>query len=233
MSEGLLDVDAAARFVGITPKELQKLASNGEIQRQNGKFHPVALVRGFVEHIRNDAKRKYEQPTQVEIARHLDMSERNLRELLRKLGIDHTTTTLDKIRTAYIQDLREKAAGRGGDDQANLTKQRAGESAVNTALKRLDYHERLGSLIHAEDAALVITDWCSTANREYRSGIAKLIGEIQSVLKVEVPNELVENIVSPTVKRIQDHAGRLGRDLVEGGDDVHTAKDDTDSGVAV
>lgn len=225
MSAGLLDVDAAANLIGISPKELQKLATDGAVKRQNGMYHAVRLVRDYVGHIMAEAKAK-EYLGQAAIAKRLDMSERNLRDILQNLNIDHKTTKVNDIVIAYVRDLREKAAGRGGNDQLNLSKQRAEESAVKTAMMRLDYNRQIGLLVPGEDAALAITDWCSTANREYRSGFSKLKAEIQSVFKVDIPDEMVENIAGPTTKRIQDHAERVGRDLVEGGDDVHAANDD-------
>ena len=190
MSAGLLDVDAAANLIGISPKELQKLAADGSVQRQNGMYHAVRLVRDYVGHIMATAKAK-EYLGQAAIAKRLDMSERNLRDILQNLNIDHKTTPVNDIVIAYIRDLREKAAGRGGDDQHNLTKQRAEESFVKTANARLDYNERLFKLVIAADAALVLTDWSSTANREYRSGLSKLLAEIQSVFKVDIPDDMV------------------------------------------
>nr|VFJ73852.1 MAG: hypothetical protein BECKFW1821C_GA0114237_10557 [Candidatus Kentron sp. FW] len=56
--DGYLDLDAAARFVGIAPGELGKLARAGAIQRENGRFHPLRLVRGYVEHVRTEGGRR-------------------------------------------------------------------------------------------------------------------------------------------------------------------------------
>ncbi|VFM96333.1 MAG: hypothetical protein BECKG1743D_GA0114223_101737 [Candidatus Kentron sp. G] len=56
--DGYLDLDAAARFVGIAPGELDKLARAGAVQRENGRFHPLRLVRGYVEHVRTEGERR-------------------------------------------------------------------------------------------------------------------------------------------------------------------------------
>lgn len=169
--------------------------------------------------------------TQAVIAEHLDMSVRNAANVLSALSIDWKSSTLDQIRVAYIRDLREKAAGRGGDDAHNLARQRAQESAVKTAMLRLEYNQRIKELVPAEDAAMAITEWCSTANREYRTGLDKLISEIGNQCKVDVPTELVESIVNPTVERIQSHARSIGRNLVERGGDVHATEETGDSGM--
>jgi len=218
VSEGLLDSDAASRLIGVTPNELAKLVKDGIIDRQNGKFHIIGLVRKYIEHLKTEAKRKEEKPTQVEIAKHLDMSERNLRDVLRTLDIDHKQHTLSEITTAYIRDMREKAAGRGGDDQANLSKARAEESMIKTALARLDYNERLGNLILGEDVAGVMNEWARSTNREIQQGFHKLVGEIQSTYKITVEPKLVEDIAIPATERIKDHAEKVGRDLIASGE---------------
>lgn len=216
MSQGLLDVDAAARIIGETPSELNRLVKIGIIERQNGKFHPITLIRSYINHIKAEAKRKEESPTQLEIAKHLDMSERNLRDVLRALNMDHRSQSLSEIRVAYIGDIRDKAAGRGGDDQVNLSKARAEESFVKTAKLRLEYNREIGSLIHGEDVEGALNDWAKFTNRELLQGFHKLVAEIQSIHKITIATELVENIVIPTTERIKGHAEKLGAGLVEG-----------------
>jgi len=74
-------------------------------------------------------------PTQEEIGEHLDMTDRNFREIRDKLadrlGIDPERaswwqdTSMDLIRVEYIRYMREMASGRGGDQQYDLTRERA------------------------------------------------------------------------------------------------------------
>jgi hypothetical protein len=177
-------------------------------------------------------------PTQKEIADVLYMSERNARDVLRGLakGLGYSPddewwkrANLDEILKAYILDLREKAAGRGGDDQVNLTKARAEESMINAATKRLEYNARLGQLVPADDAAMVITDWCGFANREYQQCVFRLVSEIQAAYSIKVDQSLVEKIVLSTTERIKGHAEYLGRDLVAGVDEVREAGSAADS----
>lgn len=177
-------------------------------------------------------------PSQIDIAVHLDMSGRNARDVLSGLADKHglardwwKKATLEDVRVKYIRDIREKAAGRGGDDQVNLTRQRAAESAVKTAMMVLDYNEKLESLVPADDAAAAIIDWCSMANREYLSAIMALVGEIKSTYKIKIDNQLVENIVSPAITRIKDYAAGIGRDLNAGGGNVLATENDTDGAV--
>lgn len=177
-------------------------------------------------------------PTQKKIAEHLDMSERNVRDILpalaKRLGHDPDDdwwkrASIDKIRVAYVRDLREKAAGRGGDDQVSLAKARTEESQLKTAMMRLDYHRDLKTIVHAGQAAELINDWSRLANREYTQGIHQLVSEIQSAHGITVSQETVEDIAGSTTERIQEHAAKLGRSLDAGGDSVLDTKDAANS----
>ncbi len=64
--------------------------------------------------------------TQSEIAEHLDLSERSVREFLDASGIDHKRAKLSDIRIAYIRRLREQAAGRATNGDLALATERAG-----------------------------------------------------------------------------------------------------------
>jgi len=159
--------------------------------------------------------------TQDTIASALDMSVRNLRDVLKKIKVvDHTKLSIKEITIKYIRHLREQAAGRGGDDQKNLTTAKTEESQIKTAKMRIEYYRDLGVLITTEEAASVISLWARQANTDYTQGTHKLISEIQNRYNIKIDNEMVENIVTPTTERIRCHAEKLGAGLVEGIDDI-------------
>jgi hypothetical protein len=168
-------------------------------------------------------------PSQREIAQHLDMSERNCRDVLKSLAIDWTAATLDEIRTAYIRDLREKAAGRGGSQVELLNAARIEESTVKAANGRLAYHEKLGTLVPTADATFALSDWASFANREYQSGFEKLIQELENGLKVSIDRTTVARIAESTIGRIGGYADKLGRRLAGGRQAIQPAEADSDS----
>ncbi|MBL4835749.1 MAG: hypothetical protein JKY26_17500 [Pseudomonas sp.] len=153
---------------------------------------------------------------QSEIAAHLDMSERNAREVVKSLRINWQDATLDEIRIAYIRDLREKAAGRGGSNIDELNKARLEEMQVKSANGRLQYHEKLGTLVQAEAAQHCLVDWASFANREYSGGIERLIQEIESVNKITIDRSVVIKVAGATTERIAGYAEKLGAQLVGG-----------------
>lgn len=170
-------------------------------------------------------------PSQREIARHLDMSERNARDVLKSLGIDWTTADLDEIRIAYIRDLREKAAGRGSTQAEQLAAARTAESTVKAANGRLAYHEKLRTLVPVADAAEALNDWAAFANREYQSGVQKLVDEIESRAKVSVDRSMVTQIAGATVSRIGGYADKLGRRIAGSGRALQSAEGGADGAV--
>lgn len=163
-------------------------------------------------------------PTQREIADHLDMSERNARDVLKGIGIgDWQSSSLDEIRIAYIRDLRAKAAGRGGSQLEELNAVRIDEGRVKAANGRLLYHEKLRSLIPSMEAERVLADWAGFANREYLGGVERLIQEIENVQKLTVDRSVVAKVAGPTTERIAGYARKLGAELVGSSGEVQPA----------
>lgn len=129
---------------------------------------------------------------------------------------------------SYCQNLRDQAAGRGASNQVQLNEAKIEESTVKTALNRLQYYEKIGELISAADCERVLREWASYSNREYSTGVDKLVAQIEAEHKVIVDPIMVKNIVSPTVERIQGFAEKLGDDLVEGCEDVQSTEKGVD-----
>lgn len=160
--------------------------------------------------------------TQREVAAHLDMSERNLRDVLRSLNLDwKDQPSLDSVRVGYIRYLRSIASGRGGDQQEVLAEARTEEARVKAALGRLDYQERLGRIIGTQDAERALMDWAGYASREYSSGMEKLVLEIEHGYKVSIDRNMVEESVRTTSEGIKRHAEKLGGALVENLGNIH------------
>lgn len=123
---GHLNHDTAARLLDLTPGELSRLVDRGVIPRVDKNAYNLApLVHAYVRHLRDEAGRVERSPTQAEVAAHLDISERRLRELLTEFGLDHKQNTLADIRIRYLRKLREEAAGRATDGTIDLSTERA------------------------------------------------------------------------------------------------------------
>jgi len=130
--------------------------------------------------------------TQNEIAKHLDMSVRNLREVLNKLGMSSKENSIDEIRVAYIKHLREGAAGRGGNDQANLTQARTREAVASAHLKELQIAEKAGTLIPAEEIEPGLSALVVALRTELLTLPDKLTMAIKTLHDVDIDSALIE-----------------------------------------
>lgn len=116
--------DAAARLVGIPPGELEKLVSSGLVRRNDRNSYSVpVLVGDYADYLRTQDEK---HPTQSDLAIHLDLSDRSIRELEQKLNLppDYSRAA---FRVAYLRNLREVAAGRASQvaDSLDLAAERA------------------------------------------------------------------------------------------------------------
>ena len=122
-----INTDTASRLIGVSPAELTALANGGTVRRvDKNAFLLPALVADYISHLKAEHERGQMAPTQLEIAAHLDLSDRSVREFMSKTGMDNRTCTIDEFRVAYIRNLREQAAGRATEGDLNLAGERAG-----------------------------------------------------------------------------------------------------------
>ena len=124
--------------------------------------------------------------TQNEIARHLDMSSANLRNVLNSLKINWENTTLDEIRVAYIRDLREKAAGRGGEHQIESTLALTRKNNNQADLYELQIKEKSGELIPVNLIEPFISSQIIAARQAFEILPSRWNKEIKSLHGIEV-----------------------------------------------
>lgn len=119
--------DAAASLLQVSPETLTRLVASGAVRRHGpGRYQPAQIIRDYIAHLSAAEARLDGIRSQQELAEHLDMSERNLRDVLAVLDIDHKRVAQAAIRVAYIRHLRETAAGRGtGAGGLDLAQERA------------------------------------------------------------------------------------------------------------
>ena len=140
--------DAAAALLQLAPEQLTRLVSAGAVRRAApGKYVPAQIIRDYIAHLHSEPDRIERNPTQQEIAEHLDMSDRNLRDLLQSVGLDHKQAAMSEIRVAYIRRLREQAAGRMGElagldlvqERAALAREQREGQAIKNAIARKEF----------------------------------------------------------------------------------------------
>lgn len=136
--------DAAARVLKLAPADLARLVDQGAVPRvSRDAYQLMPLVHGYLDHLRAEQDRIIQRPTQTEIAEHLDISDRRVRELAVEWGIDSREISLSAWRIRYLRHLREQAAGRAaaGDldlavERARLAKEQADRIAMQNAVTR-------------------------------------------------------------------------------------------------
>ncbi len=89
---------------------------------------------------------------QIEIAKHLDLSTRQIREL-QSAGVFPKGATLDEARIAYIRRLREQAAGRSATNGLDLASERARLAKMQADKLEIELTAKRGDLISLDEAA--------------------------------------------------------------------------------
>lgn len=84
--------------------------------------------------------------TQLEIAKHLGISQQAAGQVCAALGIEWQTTSLDVVRLRYIEHLREVAAGRKAEGGINLATERAALARAQRLRIEMDLAQRRGEL---------------------------------------------------------------------------------------
>ncbi len=144
-------------------------------------------------------------PTQLEVARHLDMSERNARTVLRELGIDWKKKAMSEIRVAYIRNLREKAAGRGLSSQEELNKSKIRDAEAGAVLKEIQAAEKVGALVPIQEAEPRFAAMVVAARTEFMTMADKLRQKIQTRYGVEVDPDLINENIHSALRHLSSH----------------------------
>lgn len=167
-------------------------------------------------------------PTLREIAAHLDMSEANASTQMRALGVDWKETTLDECRIRYIRDIREKAAGRGGDEQFSLTQARARQAIADATLKELDYFERIGELVAVQDLEPRLAAWAVAIRAEVENAVARIIAHIESKHGIEIDQAAIDGFVCAALDAAAAHPLDGDGDAAAGVEPAAEAEEDPD-----
>jgi terminase small subunit / prophage DNA-packing protein len=88
--------------------------------------------------------------TQKEIAKHLDLSERRVRDILKLIDVPTSGCSIEQARVEYIRYLRKRASGHiGADGVLDLTQERAKLAKAQTEKAELEVARLKGSLVVA------------------------------------------------------------------------------------
>lgn len=142
--------------------------------------------------------------TQLEIAKHLDLSKRRVADLLNELDLPTKGCDLDTARIAYIRKLRGSAAGRSTESELDYAAEKTRLTHHQANITQLDEEIKRGSLIPAETVEVVWSDMIASFRAKILAVPTKAahqfvglngLSEIQNALKehlYEALNELSE-----------------------------------------
>ncbi len=126
---------------------------------------------------------------------------------------------------AYSENLREKAAGRGGEDQAALTRARTIQAQADGQLKELNFHREVKNLVPVDEIEPMLETWATVARSEFQNAINKLIAGIESKHKIQVDAELIDEIITLALASIGNYPRNIGGHDGEGGGEIQTTQE--------
>ncbi|MDD3519023.1 MAG: hypothetical protein PHQ14_11790 [Chromatiales bacterium] len=127
---------------------------------------------------------------------------------------------------AYCENLRTQAAGRGGDDQFELTKQRARLAEADARLKELDYHERIGNLVAVSELEPALMSWASFARGEFENAFEGFVASIESRHDITIDEAELRAFINPALNAIAAYPSRLPQQDDEATDAEPESTDD-------
>lgn len=207
MSEGTISHDAAARLLRMTPSDLDGFVSDGVIPRiARDKFSPGQIIHSYIGYLQQK-NTESEKLNQADLARRMDMSERNLRDVLDNLGMDNKRDSANRIITSYIKDLREKAAGRvQSDARERRDLAQAEESEINAAMKRRQLWREDRLILDLETVRQVMSEWATIGKNELLGAVDKMITAIESEHGITVDRDTLQRDVETALRAIGSYS---------------------------
>jgi hypothetical protein len=157
---------------------------------------------------------------QTSIAQHLDLSTRQTREVLQRLNLDAKTHTLDQIRTAYIRDLREKAAGRTGSKRDAIDDGRLREVLAKAVMLELEFAQKSGQLVPVEAQEQYLARLATECRTTFTGAIERLAAAIESQHGIALDADLIHETTTAALRAIADYHHKLAADDGEAGDQM-------------
>ena len=163
-------------------------------------------------------------PTQQHIAEHIDISQQQVSELMKKLGVDWQTSTLDDIRVAYIRNLRSVAAGHRSNDGLDLTHERVLTERVDREMKLLLVAEKKGLLVNVEQLEPELMNMVSAFRAELLSRDDKLKADLDALYGIELDLNLLNEHTHTALAQLARYTPGSGESDPSSGEGFNTAR---------
>lgn len=167
--------------------------------------------------------------TQHQIAEHLDLSQKSVSEMLKKLEIDWTTSSLDDVRVAYLRQLRAQAAGHRTDDGLDLVRERVLTERVDRELKQYTLAEKKGQLINVVQLEPELQQMVGAFRTELLARDDKLKADLDQLHGIDVDIQVLNAYTTDALRHLARYdAGRPGVAGATGGVDRADTSDPAD-----
>jgi hypothetical protein len=170
-------------------------------------------------------------PTQQQIADHLDISQQQVSELMKKLSVDWQTSAMDEIRVAYIRNLRSVASGHRSNDGLDLTHERVLTERVDRELKLLLVAEKKGVLVNVEQLEPELMNMVGAFRAELLARDDKLKADLDALYGIELDLNLLNEHTHAALAQLARYEPSGGSDDAPPGASAHPAGTDEHTGV--
>jgi phage terminase Nu1 subunit (DNA packaging protein) len=158
-----------------------------------------------------------DRATQAGLAELIGISKQAVQKHAKKLAFKRGGTYREWLQV-YCDHLRKEAAGRAGEDQENLTKQRIKESEQKTLGMQIDNLERVGQLVPADLVRQVFNEFFNGVPPLILGAQDKILDAIESKYSIDLDDELVARALRSAADGVAGLARQLGADLRDGSD---------------
>ncbi|HSH29735.1 MAG TPA: hypothetical protein VK971_07500 [Thiohalobacter sp.] len=120
-------------------------------------------------------------------------------------GVLRSGGSLREWLLAYCESLRTIAAGRGGEDQHNLTQVRARRELADAQLKEFELARQAGELVPAADAEALMSGWASSGRYEMENAWDRAIERIERHHQITVDRTDLDDILEAAFCVVSDY----------------------------
>jgi len=136
--------------------------------------------------------------TQAEVAAHLGVSAKYISDLIGKGVLKRAAVgkyDIDACRKAYIEHIREQAAGRASAGELNLSEERARLAKEQADAKEMENAVERGDLVYIEDVAKQIENQLTKVRTRLLSVPTKVAPEAHSCASVREVQAVIEQAI--------------------------------------
>lgn len=144
--------------------------------------------------------------TQQQLAEHLDMSQQQISDIMRRLGINWKAASVDDVRIAYIRHLRGVASGHEASNGDSLTAERILTERVDRELKQLQVAEKKGVLINVEQLEPELINMVTAFRAELLARDDKLKADLDALYGIDLDLQLLNEHTLAALGQLSKYA---------------------------